>query len=206
MLMDNHGSHITPEFVALANQNRIRPYPLIAYLTHCMQLLDVGRRRILRKAACSMYEDKFRDYYAQQYENRQDHQYRPREKPIEQTCKTLNRVLLATRLFHSRNAKKSQTPMNEVAEYLNEQPYLPEMDKILEEWRKIASLYPTLAQMAKDVLGIPVSDVGVGRLFSLARAVVDYRRNRLQRKTIENIIRNSSFMRPFWRILRTMTW
>jgi DDE superfamily endonuclease len=42
MLMDNHGSHCTAEFIALANANHIRPYPLIAHLTHCMQPLDVG--------------------------------------------------------------------------------------------------------------------------------------------------------------------
>lgn len=42
MLMDNHGSHCTPEFIALANENHIRPYPLIPHLTHCMQPLEVG--------------------------------------------------------------------------------------------------------------------------------------------------------------------
>ena len=42
LLMDNHGSHITPEFVKLANENRIRPFPFIPHLTHCMQPLDVG--------------------------------------------------------------------------------------------------------------------------------------------------------------------
>ena len=42
LLMDNHGSHETPEFIKLANDNHILPYPLIAHLTHCMQPLDVG--------------------------------------------------------------------------------------------------------------------------------------------------------------------
>ena len=42
MLMDNHGSHCTPEFVLLANENHIRLFPLIPHLTHCMQPLDVG--------------------------------------------------------------------------------------------------------------------------------------------------------------------
>ena len=42
MLMDHHGSHVTPEFIKLANENRIRPYPLIPHLTHCMQPLAVG--------------------------------------------------------------------------------------------------------------------------------------------------------------------
>ena len=42
MLMDNHESHCTHEFVTLANDNHIRLYPLIPHLTHCMQPLDVG--------------------------------------------------------------------------------------------------------------------------------------------------------------------
>ena len=42
MLMDNHGTHCTPEFIKLANENHIRPLPLIPHLTHCMQPLDVG--------------------------------------------------------------------------------------------------------------------------------------------------------------------
>ena len=42
LLMDNHGSHETPEFIQLANENHILPYPLLAHLTHCMQPLDVG--------------------------------------------------------------------------------------------------------------------------------------------------------------------
>jgi DDE superfamily endonuclease len=40
--MDNHRSHETLEFIKLANENHILPYPLIAHLTHCMQPLDVG--------------------------------------------------------------------------------------------------------------------------------------------------------------------
>ena len=42
LLMDNHSSHVTPEFVLLARENHIRPYPLIQHLTDCMQQLDVG--------------------------------------------------------------------------------------------------------------------------------------------------------------------
>jgi hypothetical protein len=41
MLMNNHESHITSEFIALANENHIRPFSLIPHLTHCMQPLDV---------------------------------------------------------------------------------------------------------------------------------------------------------------------
>ena len=42
MLMNNHGSHCTPELIVLANENHIWLYPLIAYATHCMQPFDIG--------------------------------------------------------------------------------------------------------------------------------------------------------------------
>lgn len=42
LIMDNHGSHTTAEFIRLANENHILPYPLIPHMTHCMQPLDVG--------------------------------------------------------------------------------------------------------------------------------------------------------------------
>jgi hypothetical protein len=42
VLMDNHGSHITPEFILLANQNNVIPFSFPAHLTHCMQPCDVG--------------------------------------------------------------------------------------------------------------------------------------------------------------------
>jgi hypothetical protein len=42
--------------------------------------------------------------------------------------------------------------------------------------------------MAKDVLTILVSDVGVERLFSMTRDVVIFRRNQFHEATIENIM------------------
>ena len=42
MLIDNHESHCTSEFINLANKNHIRPYLLIPHFTHCMQPLNVG--------------------------------------------------------------------------------------------------------------------------------------------------------------------
>ena len=42
LLMDNHGSHITPEFILLARANNVVPFSFPAHLTHCMQPCDVG--------------------------------------------------------------------------------------------------------------------------------------------------------------------
>jgi hypothetical protein len=40
--MDNHGSHITPEFILLARRHNIIPFSFPPHLTHYMQPCDVG--------------------------------------------------------------------------------------------------------------------------------------------------------------------
>ena len=47
LLMDNHGSHCTQQLIEIANFNKLRPHPLIAHCTHCMQPLDEGCFRFL---------------------------------------------------------------------------------------------------------------------------------------------------------------
>ena len=42
--------------------------------------------------------------------------------------------------------------------------------------------------MTRDVLSISVSKVDVERLFSKKRDIINYRRNRLKRETIENVM------------------
>jgi hypothetical protein len=42
LLMDNHGSHLTPEFILLVRRNNVIPYSFPSHLTHCMQPCDIG--------------------------------------------------------------------------------------------------------------------------------------------------------------------
>ena len=55
-------------------------------------------------------------------------------------------------------------------------------------WKVLEAEYPTVAQMARDVLAIPATGVGVERLFNVGRDTCHYRRNRLDGKTIEMIM------------------
>jgi hypothetical protein len=48
LLMDNRNSHITPEFILLANRNNVIPFSFPAHLTHCMQPCDVGVFRAMK--------------------------------------------------------------------------------------------------------------------------------------------------------------
>lgn len=62
------------------------------------------------------------------------------------------------------------------------------MSNILDWWRDNNSRFPTLSQIARDFLAVPTSGVGVENLFSTARDVCHYRRNRLAPETIEAIM------------------
>src|SRR5215208_8106522 len=81
-----------------------------------------------------------------------------------------------------------RTPFTEVSIYFRgECKKLPGLS-ILDWWRINETKFPTLAQMAKDFLAIPIAGVGVERVFSSARDVCTYHRNRLKGTTISDIM------------------
>ena len=65
MLMNNHDSHVTSEFILLANENRIRFFSFISHLTHIMQPLDVEifrfykhyHDKVLRKSVVNSFAE-----------------------------------------------------------------------------------------------------------------------------------------------------
>ena len=59
---------------------------------------------------------------------------------------------------------------------------------ILEWWQSNKGTYPRLAQVAKDVLAIPITGVGVERVFNVAKDVIGIRRHRLTAQTIQQIM------------------
>jgi hypothetical protein len=78
---------------------------------------------------------------------------------------------------------------NEAQRYLKDPRAKPkEAADLLEWWRLNQRRYPTLALMARDILAIPLAGVGVERIFSQARDVITYRRNRLTGQTISDIM------------------
>jgi hypothetical protein len=58
----------------------------------------------------------------------------------------------------------------------------------LEFWKVHAPFMPSLAQMAKDILAIPIAGVGVERIFSIARQICSYQRNRFDAETITQLM------------------
>ncbi|OXV09426.1 hypothetical protein Egran_02811 [Elaphomyces granulatus] len=55
-------------------------------------------------------------------------------------------------------------------------------------WKDLEKEFPTLAEMAKDILPIPAAGVGIERRFSEGRDIVTYRRSHLSSATIENLM------------------
>jgi hypothetical protein len=89
-----------------------------------------------------------------------------------------------------------RTPFTEVNFYLKDIPEaLPKGHTPLDWWRINEGKYPALANMARDFLAVPIAGVGVERIFSLARDIVTYRRNRLKGVTIADLL----IAKEYWR-------
>lgn len=59
---------------------------------------------------------------------------------------------------------------------------------ILEWWQANETTFPQLSQVAKDVLSVPIAQVGVERVFNVAKDVIGDRRHRLATRTIRQIM------------------
>ena len=55
-------------------------------------------------------------------------------------------------------------------------------------WAKSGDAYPILIKLARTFLGIPASSGSVGRLFSVAGAIVRARRSKLSSVTVESLL------------------
>lgn len=79
--------------------------------------------------------------------------------------------------------------VTEAEAYLSTPPVnANEFFTILGWWKTHAEDYPRLAQVAKDILAVQIAEVGVERVFSLARDVIGNRRHRLAPKTIQRVM------------------
>ncbi len=63
-----------------------------------------------------------------------------------------------------------------------------EDDDLLVFWRSRQATAPGLAQMAKDVLAVPIAGVGVERIFSAARRIGGYQRHQISATTIRKLM------------------
>lgn len=59
---------------------------------------------------------------------------------------------------------------------------------LLKWWCTNQAFFPQLAQVAKDVLAVPITQVGVERVFNTARDVIGDRRHRLSAQTTRKIM------------------
>lgn len=82
---------------------------------------------------------------------------------------------------------KSDHYLNEAERYLNLEYRNFETDP-LESWKKLEKEFPTLAQMAKDILGVPAANVAVERVFNQARDICHYRRGQLASITVKELL------------------
>jgi hypothetical protein len=74
-------------------------------------------------------------------------------------------------------------PVLKLSSFTQENPF-----KLLDWWKANAATFPKLAQVAKDVFAVQVSQTGVERVFNISKDVIGDRRHRLSAKTISQIM------------------
>ncbi|KAF6173787.1 hypothetical protein GIB67_030544 [Kingdonia uniflora] len=83
----------------------------------------------------------------------------------------------------------SQPTKSELDQYLDESLLPRAQDFDILSWWKLNNLkYPILSRMARDILSIPVSTVGVDAVFNTARNKLDNYRSSLRHETVEALI------------------
>ena len=97
--------------------------------------------------------------------------------------------------FLSESSSTNVTVNSELDHYLDEAtlPWTQDFD-ILNWWKTLGIRYPTLQQIAKDFLAIPVSTVASESAFSTSGRVVSLHRSRLHPNTLEALMCSQSWL------------
>ncbi len=114
--------------------------------------------------------------------------YKPTPALIDYSSPAPSRRSFAALTAQKQQAKRVQpTHVVQVTTYVST-PTTDNVSNVLAYWQAHEGQLPGLAQMAIDVLAVPISGVGVERVFSLARLVCSYIRNRLCPSTISKLM------------------
>ncbi|OJJ79772.1 hAT family dimerization domain-containing protein [Aspergillus glaucus CBS 516.65] len=93
------------------------------------------------------------------------------------------------RLSPSQHQNTPGRQFGELQRYLDENVLVAAgTPDVLAWWRENSGRFPVLSRMVQDFFSVPVSGVGVENLFSVARDVCHYQRNRLAPEMIEAIM------------------
>jgi len=114
----------------------------------------------------------FEDYFAYNYTR-----YSPEPQVQEQRVDNWEQSYIQQRLQQRATNQAEDIP--EVQRYLTAPVAVIKDQSPIARWKVHASEYPTVARMAREILSIPVTSVPVERLFSSARDILPYRRNRM---------------------------
>jgi hypothetical protein len=128
------------------------------------------------------YESDIRSEYKKRYAALEQ-ELTPERRPVMASAR-MSFSALAAHKQHAKRAPPTRTAR--LVEYLAA-PATSETD-ILAYWMAHEQQFPGLSQMVKDIPAVPISGVGVERLFSTARQMCSYTRTRLRPSTIQKMM------------------
>ena len=128
-----------------------------------------------------MNKEKQIQAYASQFVNHYRKNYMHHEAVRVVTRETRAQPLDLNSLTGNQLQARRGSSENDAERYMDS-PCLREKDPLI-AWKKLETEFPALALMARDVLAVPISGVGVERIFNMARDVCGYRRGQLSHES-----------------------
>ena len=134
--------------------------------------------------------------YSTQFEDFYESNYRKFEKASDKHVENLEDVAQSyiMRRLQDRNSCMD-TDLTEVTWYLMSPIGILHQGDPLVCCKSNTVEFPTICRMARDILCIPTSSVSVERLFSSARDIIPYRRNRLGAPMIQDLLIRKSLQK-----------
>ena len=128
------------------------------------------------------YEQKFKDVYKRQYAQLEDAQPEE-EKKLLDYAKINFAAAAAQQQRKNLLINSNSSPLDSYLQFADTQDSNP-----LVFWQAMTTSSPEPAQMAKNVLAVPISGVGVKKQFNIARDICHYCRHSLSASTIKLVI------------------
>jgi hAT family C-terminal dimerisation region len=126
-----------------------------------------------------VYEEEFRDQFTTQYSHIDNIQP---TQTFNSAVHDLNTLANLQQTINKRHFDKQSS----VEKYFEQ--YVYSAGSILEYWKAAEHTMPAMAAMARDVLAVPVSGVGVERMFNMGRDICHYRRHHLHAQSIKEVM------------------
>ncbi|EEP81104.1 predicted protein [Uncinocarpus reesii 1704] len=155
-------------------KNELLAVAAVLHSIHHMRAYDPEN---WEKEECEKYWQHILTYYVKHYQ-----QY---EKPREVAAADDENI---ENILFKQSHQSQVNSQNEMEQYLNNENLMTSSMSLLEQWQNLKPVFPTMTHMVRDILAIPLTDVGVEQIFNTVQDICHYQQSQLHESIIKKIM------------------